>query len=62
MTLYRNVDARAAVQSEARRNHVHGPLQGLIDSRSPGEPHPMAGGAILVGLFVIFTILVALWS
>lgn len=48
-------DARtAAPQSEARRQHIHGPLVTLAEqARANGHPSLGAGFALLIGLFVI---------
>lgn len=37
--------------SEARRNHIHGPLLGF--ERPAGEPSLAAGSALLIGLVLI---------
>jgi len=48
--------------SEARRQHLFGPIQSLIDKRPATEPHPLLGGALLIGLFVVGVLLIVGFS
>lgn len=43
--------------SEARRNHIHGPLLGF--ERPAGEISFAAGAALLIALFALATLLIA---
>ncbi len=42
--------------TEARRQQVHGSLQGwseIIANRQPGEPHPVVGALLLFAMLVL---------
>ena len=44
--------------SEARRQHVNGPLSQLIEDRPAGEPHPIVGALLLAGVIAVCVLLV----
>ncbi len=47
-------------QSSARRDHIHGPLQGWSESvnqRPNGEPHPCWGVCIATGCLAVLILL-----
>lgn len=48
--------------SEARRQHIYGPVVSLIKSRPAGEPHPIIGGSILIGLAIIATLAIVAFT